>query len=73
MAQWTSPADLKQWLPGPSPRVEDTVVVPETVPPGSYVLDAAILSEDARSAHVELAIEGKRMDRWYALSHVEIR
>ena len=73
VAQWTSPADLKQWLPGPSHRVEDTMVVPETVPAGSYVLDVAILSEDARSAHVELAIEGKRADRWYALSRVTIR
>jgi len=73
VAQWTSPADLKQWLPGPSPRVEDTVVVPETLSAGSYALDVAILSEDALSAHVELAIEGKRADRWYALSRVEIR
>ena len=73
VAQWTSPADLKQWLPGPSPRVEDTVVVPETLSAGSYALDVAILSEDALSAHVELAIEGKRADRWYALSRVTIR
>jgi hypothetical protein len=64
---------LKQWLPGPSHRAEDTVVVPETVTPGSYTLDVAILSEDARSAVVELAIEGKRTDRWYAVSRVEIR
>jgi len=49
------------------------VVVPENVPAGSYVLDIGILSEDARSAYVELAIEGKRTDRWYALSHLEIR
>jgi len=49
------------------------VVVPETLSAGSYALDVAILSEDARSAHVELAIEGKRADRWYALSRVEIR
>lgn len=73
VAQWTSPVDLKQWLPGPSPRVEDTVVVPATIPIGSYHLDLGILSEDARSAHVELAIEGKRTDRWYGVSRVEIR
>ncbi len=73
VAQWTSPTELKEWLPGPTRRVVDTVLVPETVPSGSYVLDVAILSEDARSPYVELAIEGKRSDRWYAVSHVTIR
>ena len=73
VAQWISAADLKQWLPGPSHRAEDRVVVPETVPAGSYTLDVAILAEDARSAVVDLAIEGKRADRWYAVSRLEIR
>ncbi len=72
VAQWTSPVDLKQWLPGPH-LVADTVVVPGTVPPGSYALDVAILSEDGRSAHVDLAIEGKRPDRWYPVSYIAIR
>ena len=72
VAQWVSSADLKQWLPGPS-RAEDRVVVPAGVPAGSYTLDVAILAEDARSAVVELAIEGKRADRWYAVSQLEIR
>lgn len=73
VAQWISAADLKQWLPGPSHRAEERVVVPETVPAGSYTLDVAILAEDARSAVVDLAIEGKRADRWYAVSRLEIR
>lgn len=73
VAQWTSSADLKQWLPGPSHQVMETVVVPETVPSAVYSLDVAILSADGRSAHVELAIEGKRADRWYPVSRVTIR
>ncbi len=73
VAQWVSSADLKQWLPGPSHGAEDTVVVPETVSSGSYTLDVAVLSEDARSALVELAIEGKRTDRWYPVSRVQIQ
>ncbi len=73
VAQWRSSADLKQWLPGALHRTEDTVVVPKTVPTGSYMLDVAILSEDARFAAVDLAIEGKRADRWYPVSRVEIR
>jgi hypothetical protein len=73
VAEWTSHADVKQWLPGPIPQIEDTLVVPEDVPAGSYAIDVAILSEDGRSAHVELAIEGKRADRWYPVSSVRIR
>ena len=73
VAQWISAADLKQWLPGAWHGAEDRVVVPETIPAGSYTLDVAILSEDGRSAFVELAIEGKRADRWYAVSRLEIR
>jgi len=49
------------------------VVVPASVPAGLYTLDVAILAEDARSAVVDLAIEGKRADRWYSVSRLEIR
>ncbi len=73
VAQWTSHADVKQWLPGPSPHIENTLVVPEGIPSGSYSIDVAIFSEDGRSAHVELAIEGKRTDRGYPVSSVRIR
>ena len=72
VAQWTSHADLKQWLPGPSPEVVDTLVVPRSVPEGTYTVDVAILSEDGRSPNVDLAIEGKRADRWYPVSNVRI-
>lgn len=72
-SEWRSSADLRQWLPGPSHQVIDTIQVPEGVPPAVYVLDVAILSEDGRAPHVELAIEGKRADRWYPVSRVRIR
>jgi hypothetical protein len=51
----------------------DTVVVPRTVSPGTYGVDLAVLAEDGRSAHVDLAIEGKRTDRWYEVSTLTIR
>lgn len=73
VAQWTSRADLKQWLPGPSHEIVDELAVPETVLSGIYFIDVAILSEDGRSPQVELAIEGKRPDRWYSLSSVSIQ
>jgi hypothetical protein len=73
VAQWTSHADLKQWLPGPSLQIVDELIVPKTIRSGTYFIDVAILSEDGRSPHVDQAIEGKRTDRWYSLSNVKIR
>jgi hypothetical protein len=72
VAQWTSHADLQRWLPGPSPEIVDTLIVPQGVPPGTYAIDVAILSKDGRSAHVDLAIQGKRADRWYPVSSLKV-
>jgi len=36
-------------------------------------LDVAILTQDGSSAHVDLAIEGRRADRWYLVSKLTIR
>lgn len=71
VAAWRSAAYLMRWLPGPH-EVEDAVIVPRDVPAGTYHLDVAILSEDGKTAHVELAIAGKRPDKWYPISNVEI-
>ena len=73
VAQWTSAADLRQWLPGAPYEVRDWVLVPRILSVGTYALDLAVLAEDGRSAHVDLAIEGKRADRWYEVSNVTIR
>jgi len=40
------------------PRAEDVFVVPAGVPAATYNLDGAIMSEDGKTAHVELAIAG---------------
>jgi hypothetical protein len=72
VAQWTSSGELKRWLPGPPVRVNDTVTVPDGTPVGTYELDVAILDERGRSAAVDLAIGGKRVDRWYAVSRLRI-
>jgi hypothetical protein len=70
-ATWTSPTDLMKWLPG-THEVTDTVTIPSGVPAATYSLDVAILTEDGSDAHVELAIAGKRPDKWYAVSEVTI-
>ena len=72
-AQWVSEANPMRWLPGTPHEVEDIVTVPGDVPAGIYSLDVAILSKKSGSAHVDLAIEGRRTDRWYPVSKLTIR
>ena len=71
VAYWKSAADLMSWLPG-AHEVEETVSIPAGVPPATYTLDVAILTEDANAAHVEIAIVGKRPDKWYPMSEITI-
>jgi hypothetical protein len=71
VATWISSADLMGWLPG-THEVEEVLGVPAGVPAATYSLDVAILNEDAAAAHVELAIAGKRADKWYPVSEVRI-
>ncbi len=72
VATWRSTVDPRSWLPGVFHEVRDTVTVPKDIRTGTYSLDVAILTEDGRLAHVDLAIEGKRADRWYRVSQVTI-
>jgi Domain of unknown function (DUF4832) len=72
VAQWTSHADVKQWLPGTHYQIEDILRIPAQIASGVYQLDVAVLHETGGSALVELAIEGKRADGWYDLSAITI-
>ncbi|MBI5482325.1 MAG: DUF4832 domain-containing protein [Deltaproteobacteria bacterium] len=71
VAQWTSAAALRTFLPG-SHLVDDLVVVPAAVAPATYSLDVAVLTEDAAQAHVRLAIAGVLTDLWYPASTVTV-
>jgi hypothetical protein len=71
IATWRSGANLRSWLPGLH-EVEEVVEVPAHIPAGTYHLDVAILSEDGETAHLELGIAGKRVDKWYPISNVMI-
>lgn len=73
VAQWVSTANPMHWLPGAIQIVEDIVTLPENVRPANYLLDVAILTQDGRFAHVDLAIAGKRSDHWYPVSTVAVR
>ncbi|MBP2676033.1 MAG: uncharacterized protein H6Q84_2873, partial [Deltaproteobacteria bacterium] len=71
VAMWVSEGNLRSWLPG-THEVDEVVRIPPGVPAGAYSLDVAILTEDASAAHVELAIAGKRDDKWYPVSAIRI-
>lgn len=71
VAEWTSSADVRAFLPG-SHVIEDLVTVPAEVAPATYSLDVGILSEDGAAAHVRLAIGGVRSDLWYPISTVTV-
>ena len=73
IAQWTSQSDLKGWLPGRRQTADDRVRLPNDLAAGRYALDVAILDQAGGSPYVQLAIEGRRSDGWYALSRLEIR
>ncbi|HEX7765302.1 MAG TPA: DUF4832 domain-containing protein, partial [Nitrospira sp.] len=72
VTQWTSHADVKQWLPGTRYQIEDTLRIPAQIASGVYRLDVAVLHETGKSALLELGIEGKRADGWYDLSTITI-
>ena len=71
VAQWTSTADLRSWLPG-AHETRDLLPVPSDTVPGEYALDVGILDEAGDEAHVQLAIEGARDDGWYPISTVVV-
>jgi uncharacterized protein DUF4832/glycosyl hydrolase family 42 (putative beta-galactosidase) len=72
VGQWMSQADTRQWLPGASHEVKDSVQIALDIPLGTYSLDVAILDRDGGSAHVALAVEGGRADLWHAVSQVVV-
>ncbi|MGE3151113.1 MAG: DUF4832 domain-containing protein [Nitrospiraceae bacterium] len=73
VAQWTSKADLRRWLPGERYQVEDATTLPEQLPAGRYQIEVAVLDETGRAPLVDLAIAGRRVDRWYPVSAVTLR
>ncbi len=70
--QWTSTTDVRHWLPDVTQDVSDAVTIPHDLPPGTYTLDIAILTQDAQFPHVNLAISGRRADGWYPLSTITV-
>jgi len=71
-------ADVRTWLPG-TWDVVDTFTVPADLPAGTYDIEVAIVDRagtDPTTAPLpplQLGIEGRGTDGWYALSTVTVR
>ncbi len=78
VVELASDADPRTWLPG-STEVVDSLVVPADTAPGDWVLDVALLDRPGVDPATEplpplqLAVDGRGSDGWYALSDVEVK
>ncbi len=70
--QAASTADVTTWLPGED-RPDDALEQAASLPPGPYRLDVALMRADESAPGVQLAIEGRLDDGWYAISEVEVQ
>lgn len=68
----TSTAVIRRWLPGKI-RIEDTFLVPRSIPAGSYQLDVAIVELRTQRPAIKLAIAGRQIDGWYPVSRIEVK
>lgn len=63
--------DIRRWLPGDS--VESfTVLLPQDIPAGSYLLEAGIGEGTPGSPAVQLAMEGENDRHFWILAKIEI-
>lgn len=69
--RFASDVDVRTWLPG---RHEAAFAfdVPAGTPPGRYHLVMGLLDPHTEAPAVQLAIEGRDSQGWYALSEVEV-
>ena len=62
-----SDVDLKTFLPGDSLQ-KSSLLLPQGISPGNYMLDLAIVDKRGYVPRVKLATEGLRNDGWYNLN-----
>ena len=62
---------MRKWLPGDA-VFDDTVPVPDSLAPGDYRFQVALLDERTDAPAIRLAIEGGTPDGWYDLGAIRI-
>jgi hypothetical protein len=64
-------ADIREWLPGDN-LYDNSVFIPKNFTPGDYNVQIAIVDFVTGKPKIQLAIEGKNADGWYALGKIKI-
>ncbi len=67
-----TPADVRQWLPGDA-LFESSLYVPDTLEPGRYRLQLALLDPRTGIPAIRLAIQGRKPDGWYDLGEIQVK
>lgn len=63
--------EIKKWLPGDA-VFDGSVYVPETLRPGTYRLQIALLDPRTRQPNIQLAIKGRGPDGWYDMGAITV-
>ncbi|NQX71365.1 DUF4832 domain-containing protein [Paenibacillus alba] len=67
-----SETDIRSWLPGGHPA-ELPLTLPSSLMTGTYSVLIGILDPQMNQPDIQLAIEGKRSDGWYALDTIAVQ
>ncbi|WP_165822457.1 DUF4832 domain-containing protein [Paenibacillus montanisoli] len=65
-------ADIRQWLPGDS-LFDSTINIPAAIAPGHYLLELGLLDPHSWQPAIQLAIQGRQSDGWYAMGNIEVK
>jgi hypothetical protein len=65
-------ADVRKWLPGDI-IYDNSIYIPSDLNAGQYELQVAIVDDVTNKPAVQLAIEGKQRDGWYALGKIKVQ
>ena len=64
-------ADVTKWLPGDA-VVDQTVYIPDSLKPGPYQLQLALLDARTHQPAIRLAIKGLESNGWYSMGTINV-
>jgi hypothetical protein len=67
----TVPVDVRKWLPGDA-VFDDDLIVPDSLPEGTYDFRVAMLDPRTNKPAIRLAIAGRDDDGWYTEGKIQI-
>jgi Domain of unknown function (DUF4832)/Beta-galactosidase len=66
------PVDVRKWLPGDA-VFDGPIYIPHDLKPGKYSVRIAMLDPRTGKPFIQLAIEGRGPDGWYALGEITVQ